>query len=326
MTPRPMRIAIVILLGVALLACQVAHGGLRVPFLSIPTYALLVVAGILVFLAILSGKGAPLPLALSLGACAAYVAWRCLHSPDWELGRWEMALVMAGGLTWFAVSAGLDRGGGQMWLIGAILATGLVQCGLAICQSANAENSLIPIWFSETLEGFYAGRYTNRARGFFLNPNQLAWQMNVCALLAVGLASWGRVQIAWRIVLLYLAGMFLVTTVLTSSRGGLISLAAGFSVMGGLSLAAILIQLPRRRGWAMFTGAVALLALAVLGWVVFSQSWTTRSSLRLPNGPECEERPHLARDPDVRAGPPVWRGCRAISLRGATFPRCRRAH
>ncbi|MGC1479952.1 MAG: hypothetical protein WA771_05590, partial [Chthoniobacterales bacterium] len=173
-----MQFAIAAILGLALLACQVAHGGLLIPFLSMPGYSMLIVAGLLAVFVAVARRGISLSLTLSAAASIFYIGWRCLNAPDAELGRFDLGLLLACGLTWFVVAVALDNRQGRLWMVGIIIALGLVESGFALYQSTQRGASPIQFWFSGDLERLYFGRFGNRARGLFMNPNQLAWTMN----------------------------------------------------------------------------------------------------------------------------------------------------
>ncbi len=274
-----MRVSVAILVGLAVFFCQVAHGGALVPFLMIPSLGI-------VFLALLAAVPAqfrtpapPVHLILVGAALAVYSGWRCFVSPEEESARIDLGMILLYGGAWLAVAMAVTSRVSRYWLIGMLLLGGLIEAGFATIQSTQTDGSLIPFWFSEELRGLYFGRFVNRPRGLYLNPNQLAWAMNVTALLALGLGTWGRLRAVPRIVVLYLAGFFVVMTILTGSRGGILSLVVGVSVFAGTSLFAIggLDRAHRLR--AILTGvAAAAVGLGLLAFV-FARNWVAQGRI-----------------------------------------------
>lgn len=271
-----MRSLVVVLAGLALISAQIAHGGITVPFLFVP--ALVFVALALVVAVAGQFRSAPMPFPqLAAGAVfTGYVLWRCLVAEDHEVARIDAGhwLLCIG--AWLAIASVASGRRMPLWVAGTILVCALVEVGFAAFQVAKPGSSDTAFWFSEELRISYAGRFSNRVRGLFMNPNHLAWATNVAALLALGLGIWGRVNLIWRLVLLYLAVTFAGATVFSASRGGLLSLVAGSAVFCALSLWVVLRSGSARRRWLILggTGGVALVAVGLA--VIYSSNWVVQ--------------------------------------------------
>lgn len=269
-----MRVAVAIILGLALLAGQIFHGGALIPFLALPAYAILVLAGLL---ALLANRESLSPGVAGVGILlVGYALVRCVYGPDAELARIQFGELAAYALVFFAVAVGVTGRVARLWLVGAVLLVAAVQMGFGVFQMTVADESPLPFWLSEEMRMMYFGRFSNRARGLFFNPNQFAWVMNVAALLALGIGVWGRIRPVWRIILLYFAAVFAGMSVLSASRGGLISLGAGVAVFLGLSLLALLVSVRRGRGWLIVGGLAGAAVVMVAVYFVFASNWVAQ--------------------------------------------------
>lgn len=276
-----MRHAAAFFLATAIVAAQAAHGGMLAPFLPFPAYAL-VVAGVLCALptACLGAKREPWAWpACAVIALVAYTLWRCWNAPDVALGMTDAMLILACAAMWGGVSLAVTRNDVRFVFVAVCLAAACVQAGFAVLQLVRETEFTLPYWFSDYLKSVYEGRFPYRARGLFMNPNQFAWFMNAMALLTLSVGIWGRLRAGIRIVLIYLAAVFAVMTVLSASRGGMVSLVAGFGVFLILSLAAVCIAKGGRRILVLTAGVLLLLVCVGAAYAALSSSWLVQSRL-----------------------------------------------
>jgi O-antigen ligase len=272
-----MSVLCAILLGLAVIVTQALHGGLLVAALADPGRILLVLAGVLALAAVIRGRGQPAPGAmLAVAVFLGYLAWRCMNAPDAFLGRVEMGQVLACGLAFFVVAAALTSVRAKYVLLGILGAAALAQAVLGFLQFAHKGDAIPIAWFSLDLKAIYSARFLNRAHGFFMNPNQFAWLETWAALFAMALACWGRVSVLARVVLIYLAMVFVAVVVLSSSRGGVVALLGGFTAFAVASIGVVMMTLRRGR-LAVIAGAVLLLTacLSVGGWV-YASNWVSQ--------------------------------------------------
>ena len=99
-----------------------------------------------------------------------------------------------------------------------------------------------------------------RASGFFISPNHLAGFLSAALLLATSLCFWGGFRARGKVLLGYLALVCLTGLVLTGSRGGYLSAAAGFVVFTCLSVW----TLRSRLSHGMLPRIIAVIAAVVL--------------------------------------------------------------
>ncbi len=274
-----MRHAAAFFLAMGLIAAQAAHGGLLMPFLSMPGYAL-VGLGALCALpsALFSAQRSPWAWPVfALIALVAYLCWRGTVAPDATLAAVDAMLALAAAAMCGGMILGVTRNDARFLFLSICLAGGCVQAVFAVLQLVRETDFTMPYWFSDYLRSVYEGRFPYRGRGLFMNPNQFAWLMNALALMALSVGIWGRLRVGWRIALLYLATMFAVMTVLSASRGGMVSLAAGFATFTILSLAAVVAAPGVRRGVLLAVGLVLLIGCAGVAYAAFSTSWLVQS-------------------------------------------------
>jgi O-antigen ligase len=277
---RLMSILAATLLALAVLAAQVLHGGLFVPAFSLPSDGLLVLAAAAGLWVVARNSAPASPI--SLGAVVvlmAYLMWRCAHATDYYLARVEMGLVLAGG-TAFALGYGaLTTTRARFTFYGIVLVGAATQAVVGFFQFAKGELVAPLGWFSADLQAIYVDRFATRAHGLFVNPNQFAWLMGWGALSCVALAAWARVSVIARVILIYLALMFVAADLLSGSRGGLLSLVVGGIAFGAISIVGVTLGLRRGRG-LVIAGAVFLVALCVgFGWFIYSSNWVMQGRM-----------------------------------------------
>ncbi len=285
-----MNILAAILLALAIIAGQVLHGGLLVPVFTVPGDGLLVVAAMV---AIAAAFRNPAPGAPSAFASAiiliGYLLWRCLHSHDQFFGRIEFGQVLALGLAFMIAYCGLTSTRSRYVLLGILMTAAVGQTVVGMIQFARGELVAPLGWFSADLRAIYEARFSGRAHGFFLNPNQLSWLLSWASLMCVSLASWGRVRVITRVVLIYLALMFIAGNVLTGSRGGLLSFVGGMAVFCCLSVTGVLVGLRRGRILAL-SGALLVVVICLgVGGFIYSSNWVVQGRMDAMHLPDIRD-------------------------------------
>jgi O-antigen ligase len=267
-----------ILLGLAVLATQALHGGLLVPAFSVPGDILLAVAALPTLWAIVKNPSPTAPASLAaVVVFLAYVVWRCAHARDPYLGRVEMGFALSAGLAFVIAYGALTDSRSRFLFLGIVLAGALAQAIVGFIQFAKGGPIAPWGWFSLDLRQFYDGRFTTRSHGFYINPNHFSWLMGWATLLCVSLAAWARMAVLTRVILIYLALVFVAADVLSGSRGGLASLAGGAAVFVLLGVAGVLATRRRGRG-VVIAGAILLVAACVgAGWWIYSSNWVMQA-------------------------------------------------
>lgn len=270
-----------ILLGVSVLTAQLLHGGAFVPALAWPAYLVLLLAALCACGIAVRSPSPPSPTALLVAAVAgAMLVVRSLADADPVLARVDAGSILAAWLAFF-VSATLSDAKARINFLLVLMIGVLGQAVVGALQVGPQGDFSTIHWFSEGLRELYEGKFSTRARGTFLNPNQLAFFAGTVAVFCVSLAVWGRLSILSRTMLAFLALLCVAIEVMAASRGGLASLAAGFVflIFATLAAASILTQRMSGGGRVLF-GAIAAFVLAlVVAAAAISGSWTAQGRM-----------------------------------------------
>jgi tetratricopeptide (TPR) repeat protein len=262
-----------ILCGLALLVAQYFVGRGPYPFLPLPAYAVLCLAGLSCAWQITRREFA-VPRWVCISFAAALAAWIAIplagQSDLWlpaALLRLVLACWIVYGLLVFVITGTSER----LALLSILLVGSFAQAALGIFQylfpDAQPHLGWITDLCPERMEG-----HAFRARGFYYNANHLAWLLNFAGAFALSIGVWGRVSLWPRVLLLYGAAMFFGAGILTQSRGGLLGAGTALGVFLILSARSLMLGAWGSRG-RMF-GLVALAVLVTLGaaWRAYESS------------------------------------------------------
>jgi len=253
---RTAEIVPVILTGAALGLIQILIGGTRLIF-SLPAYALLATAGLLLVFSSRTPRPRPDELCLlSAALFFGYILVRALFSPVAYIARPDLYSVLAGLLVYFFIACFCTSAKARSWLLLFLLMLALVHVAIGAIQFRDGNNfMLIP----------FLGRfdYGRRASGFYVVPNHLAGLLEVLALFTLSLVCWSRFPTWSKLLIGYGAAVCLFGIILTGSRGGYASTITGLLVFAVLSLIVL-----RRAGRQLFWRVGGFSALATLVLVV----------------------------------------------------------
>jgi hypothetical protein len=262
-----------ILCGLALLVAQYFVGRGPYPFLPLPAYAVLCLAGLSCVWQITRREFA-VPRWHCVSLAAALVAWIAIplfgQSNLWlpaALLRLALACWIVYGLVVFVITGTGER----LALLSILLVGSFAQAAFGIFQYMFPDAHPHLGWISELCPERMEG-HAFRARGFYYNANHLAWLLNFAGAFALSIGVWGRVGLWPRILLLYGAAMFFGAGILTQSRGGLLGAATALGLFLILSARGLMLGAWGKRG-RMF-GLVALAVLVTLGaaWQAYESS------------------------------------------------------
>lgn len=271
-----MKIAAAILFALALAIGQAMQGGAQIPALSIPSFALIVLAAICT---IPNAFRLP-PAPLVLGSCMAflsYIIWRALQ-PDTDpfLMHIHIGSALVCGLAVVSTASGFSSTQARIWLLGAVGTVLVAQLAIGLAQFTFGRDWMPLGWFSEDLRNLYSDRFGARTRGSFLNPNHFAWAMGTGCLMTLAFAVWGRLRVWARILMIYFSGVFLIGVVLSASRGGMIALAAGLLVFGALSIVGVASLARRGSRSILIGGGLILIVIAGAGAFAYQSAWAAQ--------------------------------------------------
>ena len=163
-------------------------------------------------------------LALSL-----YLVVRMATSPVESLARVDFLILLGSLLVYFITAFFVTGTGHRMAIVIALLVIGLGHVAIGVFQFAKDSN------FNPLLIGG-RGDPSQRASGLFICPNHLAGFLEVVFIFGVSFFFWGGLRAWAKVLIAYLTLVALAGLVLTGSRGGYLSAAAGIAVFAMLSV------------------------------------------------------------------------------------------
>ncbi|CAN5751936.1 hypothetical protein BH20VER1_BH20VER1_07410 [soil metagenome] len=260
--PRATEWLCLLLLVAAFGAIQVLIGGTRMAF-SLPSYALLGVAGVLALLTVRQPKAPASHPCLAVAAVfLAYILGRALSSPVPYLTRSDIYSVLGGLVVYFLVACVLTANRHRMVLMLFLLVVGVGHALVGALQFRDG-NNFMPIWWLQRYD------YGSRASGFYVCPNHLAGYLEVVGIIGLSLVCWSRWPVWAKLLIGYMVGVCYVALILTASRGGYLSTGTSLLVFGILSMA-VLRRSSARLFWSIGGAGVAgaiVLALLIVFYV-----------------------------------------------------------
>lgn len=274
------------LLGAAFVVEQLLVGGTRLLF-ALPADVLVGLAAVLsVFLLT---KRRPSPDGLCLLAAtgfAGYVVGRTLFSPVAYLA-WPDAFSAAAALAvYLLVACYLTEPSRRLGLLGMLLVLAGVQLLVGARQFSGGDGFMLVRWPGTVFNFIRPAIYGGRASGLYICPNHLAGYLEIVGCLALSVACWGRVRGWVRVLWAYGALACFAGELLTGSRGGMLSTAAGLAVFGVGSLWRVRAMAPGMFGRTL---VIAVAATALLGGtgttlLLKSQLLKSRAAVTLDTG------------------------------------------
>lgn len=228
--PFPLVCGILLMVALAILTGHYFYGGVMRPVLAYPSYGVLAVAGALALPLLLHSKAPKTPLFL----CTLLVAWLFVHSilsNDTLSGAHYLHLALSASLAFLLVSHGITSSKARLVLLTVFLFAGVAQAGIGLAQSRGWLPHVPQGWYSEQLRLWYQRDGLQRASGTAINPNHLCWFLNSTLLFAFAHALLGKGNGYLKAGLWLLTALMTAASLLTGSRGGIISLASGLLVL-----------------------------------------------------------------------------------------------
>jgi O-antigen ligase len=262
---------------------QVCLGGTR-PAFSYPGFLLLGCAGLLSL--ILTGTKRCWPswgLLFTAGLFFSYLLLRGFFSPLPFLATSNALLILAALIT-YTLSAAFLTGvrTRSLLIVGFVfLETGHLWMGLTQFVSGNK-------WL---LFDYLRPDYGSRASGFYVCPNHLAGFLEMLALMLLAIGLFGRVSTWLRVSCLYFGCAGFAGVLITGSRGGYLSSAAGLSLLG-IYGAYHLIRVERFRLSLLVVGGGCAVGVLLLGFTFVAHSDLLTGRFGSIAEPQ-DVRPHL---------------------------------
>ena len=225
-----MNVLVQILALVGTLAMAVVIPGLR-PVWLIPAYGILALAAILSWspkrCAGLSVR--VLPCFIATGVFAGYILVRNILSPFDYAARADLFIVLGGLIVYFVTALCATSTTSRLVMGSVLLVLACVQVFIGALQFTKG-NDFMPF------DCLPRTAYKARASGFYGCPNHLAGFLEVTLPLALGLVFWSRWRLTGRILTGFAALVSIAGLMMSGSRGGYVSAAAGLATFAILSL------------------------------------------------------------------------------------------
>lgn len=224
-----MNVVYAVLVCLALTVIEFLTGGTRLVF-SLPAYGLLALAGVLSLVDIRRPKLPANGLCLASSAIFfGYVLVRSLTSPVAYLAWYDRFMVLAALVVYLLTACLLTDPRRRLWVLFALLALALANLFVGAKQFASGQGYM--------LFGFIRSpQYAGRASGLYICPDHLAAFLEVVGCLGLAVALWSRNRGWVKLLVGYASLCCMAGMLLTASRGGFLSLAAGLGVLTILGL------------------------------------------------------------------------------------------
>ena len=224
-----MNVLYAVLICLALTVIEFLTGGTRLVF-SLPAYGILAVAGVLSLVDLRKPKLPANGLCLASSAIFfGYILVRSLTSPVAYIAWYDRFMVLAALVVYLLTACLLTDPRRRLWVLAVLLALALVNLFVGGKQFGNEQGYM--------LLGFIRSpQYAGRASGLYICPDHLAGYLEVVGCLGLSIALWSRNRPWVKLLVGYLSLCCLAGLLLTASRGGFLSTAAGLSVLALLGL------------------------------------------------------------------------------------------
>jgi hypothetical protein len=262
-----------ILCGLALLVAQYFVGRGPYPFLPLPAYAVLCLAGLSCAWQVMRREFV-VPRWHCVSLAAALVAWIAiplLGQSDLWLPAALLRMVLACWIVYALLVFVVTGGGERLVLLSILLVGSFAQAAFGIFQYMFPDAHPHLGWISELCPERMEG-HAFRARGFYYNANHLAWLLNFAGAFALSIGVWGRIGLWPRVILLYGAAMFFGAGILTQSRGGLLGAATALGVFLILSARGLMLGAWGNRGRMFSLVVLALIVTLGAAWQAYESS------------------------------------------------------
>ena len=199
-----------------------------------------------------------------------YLVLRMASSPVGSLALVDFLILLGALLVYFITAFFVTGAGHRMAIVITLLVIGLGHVAVGVFQFAKDSN------FNPLLiDG--RGDASQRASGLFICPNHLAGFLEVVFIFGVSFFFWGGLKVWAKVLVAYLTLVALAGLVLTGSRGGYLSAAAGIAVFGMLSVWTVRSSLSRQALPRLMGIIAAVAILAGVLTVATDQNYSLRA-------------------------------------------------
>ena len=273
-----MRYIIVSLCALGLVVGQIFYGGGGgYAVFGLPTFLIVAVTGLLAIFTLRSDPGRGDWVCLgSVLAFAGWMVWRELEAPDPYLAASYLRLTLACLIVYLIFAWVVTDVHARLAFICVLFVLGIGQTVLGVWQVTHADGPQMFPWFAEKLRVWYSSRYGVRAQGTYINPNHLAWALNMAGIFALSLTCWGRWGIKTKVVTFYIMLVCFAGVVASMSRGAVLGLGVGIGVFFLLAGVIVTAGASGRRLVATTLSVTGLAAVGITLAILYSGSFHVR--------------------------------------------------
>ena len=273
------------LLAAGLLVTQVLLGGWWYPALAMPGFLLVGVSAIVA--GALFWRTCDAPGAWCVGTTllfAGYLFWRQSNAPDPYAAREDYWLLLASVAVYLTAAWQLRGNGMRSFVVGVLLLLVVVQTGIAIVQFSSEApfhpfGNLVPDMAMLRTEGHNSNQ--GWVTGTLASRGSLSAVLMAPTFLALGFLGWGRVGVAAKLLLAWVAAAGFAGLVLSLSRAAYLGSMAGLGVFVAASFFVMQRGAFSHRG--LLGGIALVIAAAVLGLALLTGWESIAVQLRVSN-------------------------------------------
>ncbi|MEI8108310.1 MAG: O-antigen ligase family protein [Verrucomicrobiota bacterium] len=258
-----------LILGLILIHCLI--GGSR-PVFSLPTFALIGIAGLLAFRSpILPEKKSPTACTIAASLLFSYLFVRGLFSPVPYLARADLFLLLSCLLVYFLAAGPLSSTTSRVSVIKILLCLGVIHAGVSAIQAAFGEDFML----------FGIGRAPNdsRASGLFVSPNHLAGFLEIALAFGISFTLSSTEKPAMKVAFGYASLCCAIALLLSQSRGGFACAVFSLLIWCLLNVCTSYLKNPRQLKRAVLFSSIALASICAIGLYLITEHHELRDRL-----------------------------------------------
>ena len=258
-----------LILGLILIHCLIGGGR---PVFSLPTFALIGIAGLLAF-------RRPMPPEKNIFTAStvaasllfSYLFARALFSPVPYLARADLFLLLSCFVVYFLAAGPLSSTSNRVSVIKALLCLAVIHAVVSAIQAAFGEDFM--------LLGIGRAPNASRASGLFVSPNHLAGFLEIALAFAISFALSSTQKPAMKVAFGYASLCCAIALLLSQSRGGFACAVFSLFIWCLLNVYTSYLKNPRQLKRAVLFSSIALASICAIGLYLISEHHELRDRL-----------------------------------------------
>ena len=258
-----------LILGLVLIHCLIGGGR---PVFSLPTFALIGIAGLLAFRCPMPPeKKSPTACMVVTSLLFSYLFARGLFSPVPYLARADLFLLLSCLLVYFLTAGPLSSTNNRVSVIQALLCLGVIHAVVSAIQAAFGEDFM--------LLGIGRAPNASRASGLFVSPNHLAGFLEIALAFGISFAFSSTQKPAMKVAFGYATFCCAIALLLSQSRGGFACAVFSLFIWCLLTVYTSYLKNPHQLKRAVLFSAIALATIFAIGLYLITEHHELRDRL-----------------------------------------------